>query len=74
MYSNGCGVPDWTYTGAKHHERVTLFNSLQLIGNYPEMISLLYTYRFAAVEESMRTVLLIWDEKQSLVDSFTILS
>ena len=22
MYSNGCGVSDWTYTGVKHHEKV----------------------------------------------------
>ena len=23
MYSNGCGVSDWTYTGVKHYEKVT---------------------------------------------------
>ena len=22
MYSNGCGVPDWTYTGVKHWEKI----------------------------------------------------
>ena len=26
MYSNGCGVSDWTYTGVKHYEKVNSSN------------------------------------------------
>ena len=49
MYSNGCGVSDWTYTGVKHYEKVLFFSikenkkgtflaSQKIFGNYQEMI------------------------------------
>ena len=28
MYSNACGVSEWTYTGVKHYEKVSFINSL----------------------------------------------
>ena len=61
MYSNACGVSEWTYTGVKHYEKVSFINS-QLIQIILSIITL--TPRFAVVVENTRTVEPIWDESK----------
>ena len=68
MYSNACGVSEWTYTGVKHYEKVSFINS-QIIFS---IIAL--TPRFAVVAENTRTVEPIWDESKKRLSSKANLS
>ena len=34
MYSNACGVSEWTYTGVKHYEKVS-FYQFSIDSDYP---------------------------------------